>query len=48
MVRKELGGYCPKDSLEFAFMSSVIASRNVTKSRGNKYSKLQNLINKSK
>lgn len=48
MVRGELGGYCPEDPLEFAFISTVIAMRNVNQERTNKYSRLQNLINRSR
>jgi len=48
MVRMELGGYCPKDPLEFAFISTVIAFRNINKGKINKYNELQNLINKSR
>ncbi len=48
MVRKELGGYCPEDPLEFAFVSTVIALRNERGESNNTESRLQNLINKSK
>jgi len=48
MVRKELGGYCPKDTLEFAFISTVIAFKNDREEGSNTENRLQNLINKSK
>lgn len=48
MVRKELGGYCPTDPMEFAFKSTVIACKNIGQDKSNEYNRLQNLINKSK
>ncbi len=48
MVRKELGGYLPKDPLKFAFMSAVITSRNIISQGSNTESRLKNLINRSK
>lgn len=48
MVRKELGGYLPKDPLEFAFISTVITSRNMIQYKNNTESRLQNLINRSR
>jgi len=48
MVRKELGGYCPKDTLEFAFISTIIAFQNERNKGSDTGSRLQNLINKSK
>lgn len=48
MVRKELGGYCPEDPMEFAFMSAVIASKHIKNKKSSVYSRLQNLINRSK
>jgi len=48
MIRKELGGYCPEDPLEFAFMSTII-SLNYEKEEGfNTENRLQNLISRSK
>jgi len=48
MIRKELGGYCPEDPLEFAFISTIISLKGKTKNKGNTQNRLQNLINKSK
>ena len=48
MVRGELGGYCPEDPLEFAFISTVIACKNINNDKNNDYNRIQNLINKSK
>lgn len=48
MVRRELGGYCPKDPMEFAFMSSVIAASNTESEKENINLRLQNLIRRSK
>ena len=48
MVRKELGGYCPEDPLEFAFISTFLSLSNEKKEKGDNMSRLQNLINKSK
>jgi len=48
MIRRDLGGYCPKDDLEFAFMSSVIAAGNIESEKDNIEIRLQNLINRSK
>ena len=48
MVRKELGGYCPKNPLKFAFISTVISLRSVKQQGTNTGNRLQNLINRSK
>jgi len=48
MVRKELGGYCPEDSLEFAFISTVIAFQNIKEDKSNERNRLNNLIQRSK
>jgi len=48
MIRRDQGGYCPKDELEFAFMSTVIASSNTENEKENINLRLQNLIRKSK
>jgi len=48
MVRKELGGYCPKDPLEFAFVSTVIALNYEKEEKTNTEGRLQNLIRRSK
>ena len=48
MVRKELGGYCPEDPLEFAFISTVIALGNEKQYKTNRESRLRNLIQRSK
>ena len=48
MVRTELGGYCPRDPLEFAFISTVIALKNVKEDKSNTLNRLQNVIQKSK
>ena len=48
MVRKELGGYCPEDPLEFTFISTVLSLRSETQQGSNTENRLQNLINKSK
>ncbi len=48
MVRKELGGYCPKDPLKLAFMSTVIAISNESHEKDSTENRLQNLIQKSK
>ncbi|KKM06425.1 hypothetical protein LCGC14_1744100 [marine sediment metagenome] len=48
MVRKELGGYCPEDPLEFAFISTILSLSKERKGKADDMSRLQNLINKSK
>ena len=48
MVRRELGGYCPTDPLEFAFISTVIILSNKKQDKNNTQSRLQNLINRSR
>jgi len=48
MIRKELGGYCPEDPLEFAFMSTIISLSYENEGKNNTEVRLQNLINKSK
>jgi len=48
MVRRELGGYCPKDDLEFAFMSTVVIFNKEQETKTNTDYRLQNLIRKSK
>lgn len=48
MVRKELGGYCPKDPLEFAFVSTAIALNFEKEEKVNTENRLKNLIRKSK
>jgi hypothetical protein len=48
MVRKELGGYCPKDPLEFAFMSTVISLNYEKEGKTNTEGRLKKLIKKSK
>lgn len=48
MVRRELGGYCPKDELEFAFMSTIIIFNKEQEVKTNTDFRLQNLIRKSK
>jgi len=48
MVREKLGGYCPEDPNEFAFMSTVIAFRSMNEVKQNTNNRLQNLINKSR
>ncbi|BDI54936.1 MAG: hypothetical protein [Asgard archaea virus VerdaV3] len=48
IVRKELGGYCPEDPLEFAFVSTVISLNYEKEGKINTENRLQNLINKSK
>ena len=48
MVRKELGGYCPKDPLEFAFVSTAIALNFEKEEKVNAENRLKNLINRSK
>ncbi|KKM91308.1 hypothetical protein LCGC14_1229840 [marine sediment metagenome] len=48
MVRKETGGYCPTDPLEFAFISTVILYRDEHMVRDNTKNRLQNVINRNK
>ena len=48
MVRKELGGYCPEDPLEFAFVSAVISFAYEKGDKSSTENRLKNLINKSK
>lgn len=48
MIRKELGGYCPKDPLEFAFISSVISLNYEKEEKINTENRLKNLISRSK
>lgn len=48
MVRKELGGYCPEDELEFAFVSAVISLNYEKEGKVNTESRLKNLISRSK
>jgi hypothetical protein len=48
MVRRELGGYCPKNPLEFAFVSTVISLNFEKEEKINTENRLQNLINRSK
>ena len=47
MIRKELGGYCPKDPLKFAFISTIIELSS-NKYENNNENRLRNLINRSK
>ena len=48
MIRKELGGYCPEEPLEFAFISTVISLNYEKEGNINTQNRLQDLINRSK
>lgn len=48
MIRKELGGYCPKNPLKFEFMSTIISLNNEKTETINTENRLKNLINKSR
>ncbi len=47
IIRKELGGYCPKNPLKFAFISTIIGLSS-NKYNNNNENRLRNLINRSK
>ncbi|KKL17964.1 hypothetical protein LCGC14_2480240, partial [marine sediment metagenome] len=48
MIRKELGGYCPKDPLKFAFISTIIGLASNKYYNNNTENRLKSLINRSK